>query len=132
MIIDKDKFQKWQENIIDEYYTEKHLKTDLFPKKNEISVLKQSKTIIVLDFDKLSSNVNKKIKKKLPQKDKISLFHIGKMKKDYVSLGCEGVFFSYPALDFGGLTNYKQKLGDKNKFQSKNFILEKSNDITKN
>ena len=105
---------KNQEKIIDEYYTDKHLKTDLFPKKNKRAVLKQSKTIIALDFDKLSSNVDKGKKKDLPEKHKISLFHIGKMKDDLVSLGYEDDVFSYPGLDFGGLTNYKQKLGKKN------------------
>ena len=60
MIIDKETFLKWQEKIIDEYYTDKHLKTDLFPKKNKPAVLKQSKTIIALDFDKLSTDVDKK------------------------------------------------------------------------
>mgnify|MGYP005641674861 CR=1 FL=1 len=132
MIIDKDTFLKWQERIICEYYTDKHLKTELHPKKNKKAVLKQSKTIIALDFDKLSSNVDKGKKKELPEKHKISLFHIGKMKDDLVSLGYEDDVFSYPGLDFGGLTNYKQKLGTKNEFQSKHFTLEKSTDVTKN
>jgi hypothetical protein len=132
MIIDKETFLKWQEKIIDEYYTDKHLKTDLFPKKNKPAVLKQSKTIIALDFDKLSTDTDKGKKKELPEKHKISLFHIGKMKEDLVSIGYEDNIFSYPALDFGGLTNYKQKLGKKNEFQSKHFTLEKSTDVTKN
>ena len=28
MIIDKDTFLKWQQQIIDEYYTDEHVKTD--------------------------------------------------------------------------------------------------------
>jgi len=131
MIINKDTFLKWQEQIINEYYTDKHLKTDLFPKNNKPAVLKQSKTILTLDFDKLSSNVDKGKKKELPEKHKISLFHVGKMKDDLVSLGYEDYTFSYPALDFGGLTNYKQKIGTKNEFQSKKYKIEKSTDITK-
>ena len=35
MVIDKDAFLEWQQQIIDEYYTEKHLNTDLFPKKKQ-------------------------------------------------------------------------------------------------
>jgi len=132
MIIDKDTFLKWQEKIIDEYYTDKHLKTELLPKKNQKAVLKQSKVILVLDFNKLSTDVDKKRKKELPKKHKISLFHIGKMKEDLVSLGYEDDTFSYPALDFGGLTNYKQKLGKRNDFLPTYFGLEKSTDITKN
>lgn len=41
MIINRETFLKWQETIINEYYTDKHLKTKLFPKKNKPSVLKQ-------------------------------------------------------------------------------------------
>ena len=71
----------------------------------------------------MSSRVNKGKKEDLPDKHKISLFHIGKMKNDLVSLGWENDIFSYPGLDFGGLTNYKQKIGEKNEFQSKNIKL---------
>ena len=138
MIIDKETFYKWQELIIDEYYTDKHLKTDLFPKKNKPVVLKQSKTIIVLDFDKLSSNADKGKNKELPEKHKISLFHIGKMKDDLVSLGYKDNEMLYPALDFGGLTNYRQKLGTKSEVNNprgwllpRKFKIEKSTDITK-
>jgi hypothetical protein len=131
MVIDKDAFLEWQQQIIDEYYTEKHLNTDLFPKKNNPTVLKQNKTIIVLDFNKLSTSVDKKKKKELPPKHKISLFHIGNMKDDFVSFGYEDNTFSYPGLDFGGLTNYKQKMGTKNKFLPTYFTLEKSTDITR-
>lgn len=131
MIINRETFLNWQDTIINEYYTDKHLKTDLIPNKNNISVLKQSKCIIVLDFDKLSSKVDKGDRKELPHKHKISLFHIGKMKNDLVSLGWENDIFSYPGLDFGGLTNYKQTIGEKNEFQYKKYKIEKSTDITK-
>jgi len=138
MIIDKETFYKWQDQIINEYYTDKHLKTDLFPKQNTPSVLKQSKTIIVLDFDRLSSYADKGEKKELPEKHKISLFHIGKMKDDLVSLGYKDNEMLYPALDFGGLTNYRQKLGKKSEVNSPNgwflpqqFKVKKSTDITR-
>ena len=78
MIIDKDAFLKWQQQIIDEYYTDKHLKTELIPKKNKPSVLKQSKAILVLDFDKLSTDVDKKRKKELPKNTKSVYFTLEK------------------------------------------------------
>ena len=53
MIINKDSFLKWQEQIINEYYTDKHLKTDLFPKKNKPAV----------QNDKWISRVNTNINK---------------------------------------------------------------------
>jgi len=74
MIIDKDAFLKWQDKIIDEYYTDKHLKTELIPKKNKPSVLKQSKAILVLDFDKLSTDIYIKIKEKNWQKNIKSVY----------------------------------------------------------
>ena len=130
MIIDKETFLNWQEKVITKFYTDEKLKTDLFPEKNKIAVLKQSKALIVIDFDKLSSKVDRGIREKIPNKHKITLFHIGKMKNDLVSLGWENDIFSYPALDFGGLTNYKQTIGEKNEFKSKKYKIEKSTDIT--
>lgn len=132
MIIDKNKYLIWENKIIKKYYTNKDIKTELIPKNNSPSVLKQSKVILVLDFNQLSLDVDKNNKKLLPKKHKITLFHIGKMKNDLVSIGYEDNTFSYPGLDFGGLTNYKQKLGTKNSFLPTKFIVTKSTDITNN
>ena len=44
------------------------------------------------------------------------------MKDDLVSLGYEDDVFSYPGLDFGGLTNYKQKLGTKMNFNPNTLL----------
>ena len=63
MIIDKETFSKWEESVIKHFYTNKRSKTDLIPKNNKPSILKQSKTIIVLDFDHLSENVKTGTKK---------------------------------------------------------------------
>ena len=134
MIIDKETFYKWQEEIINTYYTDKHIKTDLIPSDNKPSFLLQSKVIIVLDFDNFSKNVSKRNVSKtgLPVKHKISLFHIGKMKDDLVSLGYEDNEMLYPGLDFGGLTNYRQKIGSKHTFLPKHFDVNKPTDITQN
>lgn len=53
------------------------------------------------------------------------------MKNDLVSLGWDNDSFSYPSLDFCRLINYKQKISQKNEFQSKKYKVEKSTDISK-
>ena len=132
MIIDKETFSKWEESVIKTFYTNKRSKTDLIPKNNKPSILKQSKTIIVLDFDHLSENVKTGTKKKLPQKHKISLFHIGKMKNDTISIGYSDNIFFHPALDFGGLSNYKQNLGEKDKLKPRKFNLKTKTEVESN
>lgn len=130
MIINKTDFLEWQKKVIEKYYTDKKYKTALIPTINNPSCLKQSKTIMVIHFDNLVSFANKSQINKLPEKHKITLFHIGRMKNDFVSIGYKENEMAYPALDFGGLTNYKQKISKKSELLPKKFKIEKSTDIT--
>ena len=129
--IDKKTYSEWESKIIQQFYTDKKTKTDLIPSSNNPSILKQSKVIVVIDYDNFTTKVSLEQYDKLPPKHKIMLFHIGKMKPDKVSFGYEDKLFSYPALDFGGLTNYKQKVGEKGIFIGKTITVKKSSDITK-
>ena len=129
-MIDKKTYSEWESQIIQHFYTDKKTKTDLIPTPNNPSVLKQSKVIVVIDYDNFSTKVSLEQYDKLPTKHKIMLFHIGKMKPDKVSFGYEDKLFSYPALDFGGLTNYKQTIGEKGTFIGKTITIKKSTDIT--
>ena len=122
-MIDKKTYSEWESKIIQHFYTDKKTKTDLIPTSNNPSVLKQSKVIVVIDYDNFSTKVSLKQYDKLPTKHKIMLFHIGKMKPDKVSFGYEDKLFSYPALDFGGLTNYKQTIGEKGTFIGKTITI---------
>ena len=128
--IDKKTYSEWESQIIQHFYTDKKTKTDLIPTSNNPSILKQSKVIVVIDYDNFSTKVSLEQYDKLPTKHKIMLFHIGKMKPDKVSFGYEDKLFSYPALDFGGLTNYKQTIGEKGTFIGKTITIKKSTDIT--
>jgi hypothetical protein len=43
------------------------------------------------------------------------------------SSGLDGTDFFYPAIDTGGLTNYRQKLGQSNRFLPKRFLVDEKN-----
>ena len=132
--IDKETFKKYEKDIIDKYYDNKKNKTQLIPKNNNPSYLKQDKYIIVVNFN----NIKKKVSDKntniseLPEKTKIKMYHIGEEEMQNVSYGYdkEDNIFKYPALDFGGLTNFKQKVGDKHRF-FRNYKLDKNTPLVK-
>jgi len=113
--ITKEEYDEWENEIISFFYDKKHKKTDLIPVNGKPSYLKQSKYIIVVNFNNIKKEISKKgvKKEKLPKKEKITMYHIGDKKKGKVSYGFdeEDNVFKYPALDFGGLTNFKQEFG---------------------
>ena len=63
--------------------------------------------------------------KQLRKKHKIKLFHVGKQDRDSVSYGYdeEQKQFSYPAIDYGGLTNLLQSPGEEISFPSDDEFL---------
>lgn len=115
----KDDYEKWENQIIQDLYDKKHKRTELFPTNNSVSYVKQSKYIILADFNNIFLKVSKKdsVIDSYPEKTKIKLFHIGKNKLDLVTSGYakDDEAYKHPALDFGGLTNYWQKPHKKDK-----------------
>ena len=108
----KDDYEKWESQIIDDYYDKKHKRTELFPTNSSISYVKRSKYIIFADFDMFLKVAKKDSDvKSYPEKKKIKLYHIGKNKLDLVASGYakDDKVYKHPAFDFGGLTNFWQK-----------------------
>jgi hypothetical protein len=132
--ITKEEYDEWENEIISFFYDKKHKKTDLIPVNGKPSYLKQSKYIIVVNFNNIKKEVSKKDvkKEKLPKKEKITMYHIGDKKKGKVSYGFdeEDNVFKYPALDFGGLTNFKQEFG-KTYRMSGSFRIDKDTSLKK-
>ena len=116
-MINKQTYELWEQNIINNLYIDDSKKTKLIPTNNNYSIVKRIKTIIFINFinDKrqfYNLVINNSIES-LPIKHKIKLHHIGNNKLDGVSSGLDNNTFYYPATDNGGLTNLKQKLGTK-------------------
>lgn len=130
--IDKDVFKKWEQQVISKFYTDDKRKTSIVPSNTTPSSLIRSKCVIVLDLiykNNLESNsekvYNNDRKTLLNIENKfISLYHIGKKKNDLVDvkLETETDLFLHPAIDFGGLTNYRHKLGTKPAFLKSPYI----------
>ena len=83
MYITKEEYKEWEKEIISHFYDKKHKKTKLIPVNGKPSYLKQSKYIIVVNFNNIKKEVSKKdVKKgKLPKKEKLIMYHIGDKKK---------------------------------------------------
>ena len=132
--ITQEKYDEWEKQIISLFYDKKHKKTDLLPTNGKPSYLKQSKYIIVVDFEDIKKKVSKKNvnKEDLPKKEKITMYHIGNKKSGKVSYGYdkEDDVFKFPALDFGGLTNFKQEFGKTYKMNG-SFRIDKDTSLNK-
>ena len=123
--IDKLQFKKWEQHVISKFYTPHKRKSNLVPSNNSSSLIR-SKCVIVLDLiykNNLESNSEKVFKNDrktlLNIENKfISLYHIGNNKNDLVDvkLETETDLFLHPTIDFGGLTNYRHKIGTKPDF----------------
>ena len=125
--INKDQFKKWEQHVISKFYTPHKRKSNLVPSNTtSSSSLLRSKCVIVLDLiykNNLESNSEKVFKNDrntlMNIKNKfVSLYHIGNNKTDLVDvkLETETDLFLHPAIDFGGLTNYRHKMGTKPDF----------------
>ena len=122
--ISRDIYDKWKYETIKFFFNKKKCKHKLVPYGNNINCLIKDKIIIVLDiFRKKNKKLYSKIAKEnknIPEKHKISLYHSGNKKNGTVSVGFTTFSnekqFLHPAIDFGGLTNYRQVLGKRAKF----------------
>ena len=70
----------------------------------------------MLNFvDEMGTSDSQKVtaRQELPEKDYIKLYHIGEKRINKTARGQKDGDFFHPAIDTGGLTNYKQKVGTK-------------------
>lgn len=131
-IVNKDEYTSWEKSIQEIFYTDKKIKTKLVPTDGNPSVLSHEKVVIMLDFlddnNKRMSELVKTKSKNIPLRQKIKFFHIGYQKLDLITLGYseELKLFKHPAIDFGGLTNIGQPLGEGLNKITKNELKEAS------
>ena len=67
----------------------------------------------------------------LPQVSYISLYHLGNQKLEDVKFGYDNSkkMFMFPGCDFGGLTNYRQKLGETCKLSKSGIKVSKDSSV---
>ena len=134
-MISKEEYQKFENRISEDLYHEKKIKTDLVPRIGKPSVIELNKVILVLDFvNKDGKSMSQLIKDKninnINETSYVSLYHIGNKKKDTVKIGYDKDknMVIFPATDFGGLTNYRLRVGNRDELsKTKINIIQSSN-----
>lgn len=119
-------YKEWEKNIIKNFYTKSTNAKLILPKNNEPLYAYKDKVTLVLNFiDSNGIPISKSVEdnKTVPAKEYITLYHIGEKQMNKTSYGFKDDDFFYPAIDTGGLTNYKQKLGTKPAFLPKKYHI---------
>ena len=101
-----------------------HERTPLMPSDGDPVHLRKEKYILVADAstssgNPLSAEVAAGASWALPAQTYVQLHHLGKGEADGVRFGYEAdaAIFKHPAIDVGGLTNLRQKLGERPAFE---------------
>jgi len=120
-------YKQWEKSVIEHFYNKSKSTSLKLPKDNSPLYAYKNKVILVLNFITNDAPISEKVEKgnkDLPKKEYINLYHIGEKKINKTSSGLKDNDFFYPAIDTGGLTNYKQQLGTKPKFLEKKFLID--------
>lgn len=130
--VNKTTYRHWCQDIIEHY-------SKIIPTPGNPTYVIRNKVVLMVDpvyrenmgngtvFQQLTDSYeelhSEKYQTEPPKKHKIELYHIGNKKLEMVSFGLDndGVF-SFPALDLGGLTNYKVHSEDYEDIDDMEFI----------
>jgi hypothetical protein len=115
--VDKAAYSAWEAEVIAAFFTRSHERTPLMPTDGAPVHLRKEKYILVADA--ASFQVASGASFGLPAQTYVQLYHLGKHEADGVRFGYakeEGIF-KHPAIDVGGLTNLRQKLGERVDFE---------------
>ena len=115
--VDKAAYSAWEAEVIAAFFTRSHERTPLMPTDGAPVHLRKEKYILVADA--ASFQVASGASFGLPAQTYVQLYHLGKHEADGVRFGYakeEGIF-KHPAIDVGGLTNLRQKLGERPAFE---------------
>ena len=116
--IGKSEYLDWEQEVIDAFYSPSQRLTDLMPVNGKPAVLVKRKIILyVLESGGKTAEMVAKCSSDLPSERTLTMFHRGSQSLDAVSHGLKGAAFVHPACDLGGLTNYKQMLGQEAEHQ---------------
>jgi hypothetical protein len=127
-------YKDWEKVVIDKFYKRSKSVTLILPKASAPLYACKNKVILVINFIENNIPYSTKVeqlnksnsKALLPEKHYIDLYHIGEGKINKTSLGLETNTFFYPAIDVGGLTNYKHIINTKADFLEKKYLIDKT------
>ena len=112
--INKHAYRTWETDVIKTFYSERRRETELIPTDGNVAVLSKEKIIAVVCPDHgLIQKVAEPKTEGLPVVDQFELFHIGNNEPGNVKYGFDmgRQSFAHPAIDAGGLTQFKQTVG---------------------
>ena len=121
-------YKSWEKDVINNFYTKGKSNTLKLPEDNAPLYAYKNKVNICINFIENGVDNATRVEngdKDLYTKKYIKLYHIGEQKINKTSSGLQDNDFFYPAIDSGGLTNYKQQLGTKSQFLDEKFLLTK-------
>lgn len=118
-------YKEWEKNVINQFYIKSKSDKLTLPKNGFPLYAYKDKVTLVLNFIENDIPISKSVEenKVLPPKQYIQLYHIGEKQMNKTSYGVKDTEFFYPAIDTGGLTNYKQKVGSKPSFLPKKYHI---------
>lgn len=129
-MVSKEEYSAWEKEVIAAFYDGGRTVTQLVPQDGRPAVLSKEKAIVVLlPGDGLTPEAVARKATDLPPQRSVQLYHIGKRALDGVSYGLEGDTFKHPACDVGGLTNYRQRLGEDARFAGDPVPVGRAGDV---
>ena len=123
-------YKQWEKNVINNFYNfdnvKKKSKVLSVPLNNKELYAYKNKVTLVLNFINDGIPISEVVENNgsLPPKKYIDLYHIGEKQINKTSYGLNNSEFFYPAIDAGGLTNYKQKVRTKPDFLAKRIHIQ--------
>lgn len=137
MFINKEQYSQFELDIGNNFYLPQKSHTNLLPTNGKPAILKNQKVTLNLDFinshgHSCSQLVQQKKISHLPEVSYLSLFHLGNQQLEGVKFGYDShkKIFIFPGCDFGGLTNYRQPLGETSKLSKTGIKISKDSSVS--
>eukprot|EP00435_Cladocopium_sp_Y103_P069796 s995_g34.t1 len=130
-VIGKSEYLDWEQEVIDAFYGPSQHLTDLMPAASGKPAVLMRRKIIFYAFEAggATADMVAACSSELTSKIKLTMFHRGSQSLDSVSHGLKGDVFAHPACDLGGLTNYKQMLGEEAEHQGEVLEIHKASQL---
>ena len=109
-------YKDWEQNIIKTFYKKDKSKSIKLPINNYPLYAYKEKIMLVINFiDDDGIDILTKTRNNydnIPERQHLELYHIGEKSLSSVSFGLKDNEVSFPGIDVGGLTTYRQNKGE--------------------
>jgi hypothetical protein len=123
----ESEYRDWEKSVVKHFFKAGTSNILQPPRDGSPLYATKNKVTVVLNFvDEMGTLDSQKVSssKELPEKEYINLYHIGEKRINKTARGQNDGDFFYPAIDTGGLTNYKQKIGTKPNFLKHKYFID--------